>query len=108
MDYKINTNKTASEGQKPELKNSDSGGSLILRILPYIRQSLQLIKDNRLLSSITIIGTALSIAVIMCIVLVFRARTGNYEPEVNRDRTLSIKGAVARNKNDDGWNNRIL
>lgn len=71
----------------------------------YIKQSVVLLKQNRLLSVIAIIGTALAIAMIMCIVLVYQAKTANYEPEVNRDRTVKVDMALARNKADDGWNN---
>lgn len=74
-------------------------------IKQYIRQSFTLLSQNKLLSSIAIIGTALAIAMIMCIVLIYQARTANYEPEVNRDRTLIMRNSLARNINDDGWNN---
>ncbi len=71
----------------------------------YFKQAWQLMRESKLLSVISIIGTALAIAMIMCIVLIYQARTGNYEPEVNRDRTLSIGMVVARNIGDEGWNN---
>lgn len=71
----------------------------------YIKQALQLLKDNKLLTIISISGTALSIAMIMCIVLIYTARTGNYEPEVHKDRTVSVHSVIARNKQDEGWNN---
>lgn len=74
-------------------------------IKQYFRQSLTLLSQNKLLSGISIIGTALAIAMIMCIVLIYQARTGNYEPETNRDRTLTMGMSLARNINDDGWNN---
>lgn len=74
-------------------------------IKQYIKQSFTLIKQNRLLSFIAIIGTALAIAMIMCIVLVYQVKTANYEPEVNRDRTVKVDMSIARNKADDGWNN---
>lgn len=74
-------------------------------IKQYIKQSFTLIKQNRLLSFIAIVGTALAIAMIMCIVLVYQVKTANYEPEVNRDRTVKVGMAIARNKADDGWNN---
>lgn len=73
-------------------------------ITQYLKQALFLLKDNKLLSAISILGTALSIAMIMCIVLIGRVRTANYEPEVYRDRTLSTGFAIARNKVEEGWN----
>lgn len=59
-------------------------------IKQYIKQSFTLLRQNRLLSVIAIIGTALAIAMIMCIVLVYQVKTANYEPEVNRDRTVKV------------------
>lgn len=74
-------------------------------IKQYFKQAIVLLNQNRLLSMIAIIGTALAIAMIMCIVLVYQVKTANYEPEVNRDRTLKIVSAIAQNKEDAGWNN---
>ena len=39
----------------------------------YFKQALHLLKENKLLSSISIIGTALAIAMIMVIVITLRA-----------------------------------
>lgn len=74
-------------------------------IKQYFIQSLNLIRQNRLLSTISIIGTALAIAMIMCIVLIYESKVANYEPEVNRDRTLMVGGITATGKEDSGWNN---
>lgn len=71
----------------------------------YFRQSWNLLCQNRLLSVIAIIGTALAIAMIMCIVLIYQVRTANYEPEVNRDRTLTTSIGIARLITDKGVNN---
>ncbi len=71
----------------------------------YFKQAWNLISENKLLSIISIVGTALAIAMIMCIVLIFQARTGNYEPEVYRDRTLTTNMVMARKISDEGWNN---
>ena len=73
-------------------------------IKQYFKQSLVLLQQNKLLSVIAIIGTALAIAMIMCIVLIYQARTANYEPEINRDRTLSIEMTIAQKIDDKGWN----
>lgn len=70
-----------------------------------ISQSLTLFRQNRLLGIISVLGTALAICLIMCIVLIYRVRTSNYEPEVNRSRTLVVRTVLGRNINDAGWNN---
>lgn len=71
----------------------------------YFKQAFYLLKDNKLLSAISIIGTALAITMIMCIILIARTRMANIEPEVHRDRTLSVQMVIGQNINDNGWNN---
>lgn len=74
-------------------------------IKQYLTHSWCLIKQNKLLSIISILGTALAITMIMCIVLIYQARTANYKPEDKRDRILTVGQVIARNKKDEGWNN---
>lgn len=57
----------------------------------YIKQTWQLIKENRVLSAISIIGTALAMAMIIALVFVYEVQMTNSAPEINRDRTLYIK-----------------
>lgn len=57
----------------------------------YLKQSIQLIKANKVMSIISIAGTALSIAMIMVLVLIYQIQTANFAPEVNRDRTLYVE-----------------
>jgi len=72
-------------------------------IKQYIKQSVYLLKENKLLSIISVTGVALAITMIMCIVLVFRVRTTNYAPEINRDRTLVVRTAIAGKIGQEGW-----
>ena len=53
-------------------------------IKQYIKQSIQMLKENRLVSVISIAGTAISIAMIMVVVLVFQIQFANFYPENNR------------------------
>lgn len=57
----------------------------------YIRQALRQLRENRLLSFISIAGTAMAIAMIMIMVITQRVELENYAPELNRDRTLHVK-----------------
>ena len=59
----------------------------------YFKQAFHLLKENKLLSSISIIGTALAIAMIMVIVITLRATIAPFAPESYRDRMrdFSIK-----------------
>ncbi|MBP7954964.1 MAG: ABC transporter permease, partial [Parabacteroides sp.] len=68
-------------------------------IKQHIKQAVQLLKENRLVSCISIIGTALSIAMVMVVVLLFQIQLSGYYPEYNRDRMLYIQGTEATSKN---------
>ena len=57
----------------------------------YFIQAFHLIKENKLISFISIAGTAMAIAMIMVIILTLRVETANYLPENKRDRTLYVK-----------------
>lgn len=65
----------------------------------YIKQALYQLKDNRLISIVSIVGTALAICMIMVIVLTLQVRTKDCVPEVNRSRSLYVKAMSVRNKN---------
>lgn len=57
----------------------------------YWKQAIGMLKENRLLSGISVIGTALAISMIMVMVITFQLRVGNYPPEVHRDRMLYVR-----------------
>lgn len=59
-------------------------------IKQYIKQALQMLKENRLVSIISIAGTAISIAMIMVVVLIFQIQVANFSPENHRDRMLYV------------------
>ncbi|HCC50632.1 MAG TPA: multidrug ABC transporter substrate-binding protein, partial [Porphyromonadaceae bacterium] len=58
----------------------------------YFKQALQMLKENPLVNAISILGTALSIAMILVIVLVFQINNAGYAPESNRSRMLYVLG----------------
>ncbi len=57
----------------------------------YFKQAIAMLKQNRLISTVSILGTALAVMMIMVIVMVQHINVANLAPEVNRDRTLYIK-----------------
>jgi putative ABC transport system permease protein len=57
----------------------------------YFKQAWYLLRENPLLSVISIAGTALAIALIMVMVITYEVRTANHEPETKRDRMLYVK-----------------
>ena len=57
----------------------------------YFKQALARLKENKLLSLISILGTALAICMIMVMVITYEVRVNNYSPEDNRDRTMYVR-----------------
>lgn len=57
----------------------------------YFKQALAMLKENKLLSLISILGTALAICMIMVMVITYEVRVNNYSPEDNRDRTMYVR-----------------
>ena len=60
-------------------------------------------QENRLVSVISIAGTAISIAMIMVVVLVFQIQFANFYPENNRDRMMYVDSGTEV-KTSNGWN----
>ena len=68
----------------------------------YFKQAWNLIKQEKLFSSIYIFGTGLSITVVMVLSIVFYIRIANIYPETNRDRMLIAKsGTLVDVSNND-------
>lgn len=72
-------------------------------IVFYFKQAWQLLKENPLISIISIIGTALAISMIMVIVLTMRVETVNFPPESNRDRSLYVTWMSTYWNDDPSW-----
>lgn len=66
----------------------------------YFKQAIQSIRENPLVSTISIAGTALSIAMIMVVVMVFQIKSANYAPETKRDRMLYVPNIQASAEHD--------
>jgi putative ABC transport system permease protein len=56
----------------------------------YIKQAWNLLRQEKLFSSIYILGTGLSITVVMVLSIVFYIKIANIYPETNRDRMLVV------------------
>lgn len=75
----------------------------------YIKQALQMLKENRLVSIVSIVGTALSISLVMVMIMLFQIKTANYAPENQRDRTIYAsvqskpRSGVTGNTNNTGF-----
>lgn len=74
-------------------------------IKQYVKQAIQMLKENRLVSIISIAGTAVSIAMIMVVVLVFQIQFASFYPENDRDRMMYVEnGTEAKSNMGNGWN----
>jgi putative ABC transport system permease protein len=69
----------------------------------YIKQTLRLLRQEKLFSAVYIIGTGLSVAMVMTLSIIFYIRTGDMYPEINRSRMLVVQSGTERT--DDGSEN---
>lgn len=65
----------------------------------YFKQAWNLIKQEKIFSTIYIIGTGLSITVVMVLAIVFYLKVANIYPETNRDRLLVVRQGAQIGKN---------
>lgn len=66
----------------------------------YFKQAIQLLRENKLLSVISILGTALAICMIMVIVILYIVNTAGFKPEVNRGRSYYFNSVMSEGKED--------
>lgn len=70
-----------------------------------IRQAFTILKQNPLLSTISVLGTAFAITMIMAIVITWQTKYADLEPEVNRSRCLYFSAMHIQGKENKNWNN---
>ncbi len=64
----------------------------------YFKQAWRLLRENPVLSAISILGTALAICMIMVMVIIYGIQTKNYMPETNRNRMMYFRYGEAKGK----------
>ena len=76
-------------------------------IKQYFKQALSQLKQQSLLTTISVLGTALTICLIMVVVMQQQIKTVPFAPESNRNRLLHVKWMSVGNKtwSDDGSSN---
>ena len=74
-------------------------------MMQTIRQAFTILKQNPLLSTISILGTAFAITMIMAIVITWQTKYADLEPEVNRSRCLYFSAMHVQGKEKKDWNN---
>lgn len=71
--------------------------------IQYFKQAFYLMKENRLLSFISIAGTAFAIAMIMVQVITIRSQIASFPPETNRERSLVFQWAGFHHIENKHW-----
>lgn len=73
----------------------------------YFQQALFHLRENPIITWVSMLGTALAICMIMVLVITFQVRLIDCEPEVNRSRSLYVSAMSVRHKgeNDDNSSN---
>ena len=76
-------------------------------IKQYFKQALAQLRQQPLLTTISVLGTALTICLIMVVVMQQQIKNTPFAPESNRNRLLHVKQMSTSNKNwsDDGSSN---
>ena len=69
-------------------------------MMRYFRQALAMMREEKLFSSIYILGTALAIAFTMVMAVVYYAKLADIAPEVHRSRTVYVRGMARRSVQD--------
>lgn len=70
----------------------------------YLKQAMQMLRQNKFFSIIYITGTGLAITMVMILAILYYFRTGNIAPEINRDRMLAIQHGKILNKTEGQGN----
>ena len=74
----------------------------------YIKQSWNLMKQNKLFTGIYVTGTALAIATTMIMAIVYYVKIAPVYPEVNRDRTLYLEQSIFVDNKYKGTNSHFF
>ncbi len=70
----------------------------------YFQQALYHLRENPIITWVSILGTALAICMIMVLVITFQVRLVDCEPEVNRSRSLYVSAMSVKAKGEDDSN----
>ena len=74
----------------------------------YFKQALLMLKQNKFISMIAIMGTALAIMMIMTIIVTDEIKEISTAPEINRNRTLYVDYQVKRDTARNSWQSGII
>lgn len=67
----------------------------------YFQQAFYHLRENPIITWVSVIGTALAICMIMVLVITLQVRMVDCEPEINRSRSLYVSTMAVRYKGTD-------
>lgn len=73
----------------------------------YFKQALEMLKQNKFISIISIIGTALAIMMVMVIIVTDAIKRVDIAPEINRSKTFYAGRYSKVNKKNEKWQTSI-
>ncbi|MCM1504625.1 MAG: ABC transporter permease [Muribaculum sp.] len=76
-------------------------------MMRFFRHVAELLKQNPIQSAIVIIGTAVTLAFVMVVVMNYHLRVADALPEPNRGRTVYVSPGVVHNVNGTNYNHGI-
>ena len=68
----------------------------------YMKQAWNLMKQNKLFTGIYVVGTALAIALVMTLFIIFYVKFAPIYPEYNRNRILTMSTSMKVDKDNEG------
>lgn len=74
----------------------------------YFLQALYHLRENPIITWVSVLGTAMAICMIMVLVITFQVRLVDCEPEVNRSRTLYVPYMSVKLKGNRTMNRLML
>ncbi|MDH6305274.1 putative ABC transport system permease protein [Parabacteroides sp. PF5-5] len=74
----------------------------------YFKQAIATIRENPLVSFLTILGTALAVAMMMVLVLVYQVKTASFAPVSERHRMLYVSAIEGLNDKNAGFRGGAL
>jgi putative ABC transport system permease protein len=79
-----------------------------MKLIQYFKQAWNLMRQNHFYTAVYILGTALSISLVMVIAIVYHIKTDDIAPEANRSRILTTDGASSKKKDGKGQYNSAM
>lgn len=74
----------------------------------YFQQALYHLRENPIITWVSILGTALAICMIMVLIITFQVRLVDCEPEVNRSRSLYVSAMAAKEKGGESGSHSYM